>query len=58
MRKLTEKLKIETDSRVYKSLRNKKYLRCPLCPANKGCNSKWKARHSRTWKKHRKKQYR
>lgn len=58
-----EEMDFTDNCKIYKRLR-KKYLsiskgeiRCDFCPANRGCNSKWKKRYTKSWKKNRKTQW-
>ena len=44
------------DERTWKLIRYSAILGCPVCGPNSGCNKRYKERY-RSWKKHRKTQY-
>jgi len=58
---MKETIKTTTDRKVYKMLKRKAFYDekglCHYCGPHSGCNSIWKIRTSKNWKKHRKTQY-
>lgn len=56
LRKRVKSLKEETNSTIYRRIRNSIFSGCPMCSPHKGCN-KWKSGFEKNWKKYRKNQW-